>query len=58
MPARYRGHALTGDWRGYRESHVHDLVIYGRPDGLVKSIRKDLFVRGFVEVRQCPRALF
>lgn len=31
---RYKDHALTGDWSGYRDCHVRpDLVlIYGRPD--------------------------
>jgi mRNA interferase YafQ len=34
LPDRYRDHALTGNWRDYRDCHVHpDLVmIYRKPD--------------------------
>lgn len=34
LDARYRDHALTGDWSGYRDCHVKpDLVlIYRKPD--------------------------
>ena len=50
MPARYRDHALTGDWRGFRELHVHDdvLVIYEMPDGAVLFVHAgthDLFFK-------------
>ena len=50
MPARYRDHALTGDWRGFRELHVHDdvLVIYEMPDGTVFFVHigtHDLFFK-------------
>ncbi len=33
-PIHNRDHALTGDWKGYRDCHVKpDLVlIYGKPD--------------------------
>jgi mRNA interferase YafQ len=34
LPARYRDHALTGDWHDHRDCHVRpDLVlIYRKPD--------------------------
>jgi mRNA interferase YafQ len=34
LEPRHRDHALTGDWKGYRDCHVKpDLVlIYGKPD--------------------------
>ena len=34
LPERYRDHALTGDWSGYRDCHIKpDLVlIYEKPD--------------------------
>jgi mRNA interferase YafQ len=34
MPERYRDHALTGEWRDYRDCHLRpDLVlIYRKPD--------------------------
>jgi mRNA interferase YafQ len=35
MPARFRDHALGGQWRDFRDCHIHpDLVlIYRKPDG-------------------------
>jgi mRNA interferase YafQ len=35
LPALHRDHALTGDWKDYRDCHVRpDLVlIYRKPDG-------------------------
>jgi mRNA interferase YafQ len=34
LPPRYRDHALTGDWAGFRDCHLRpDLVlIYSKPD--------------------------
>jgi len=34
LPERYRDHALSGDWSGYRDCHIKpDLVlIYEKPD--------------------------
>ena len=34
LPAHYRDHDLTGDWRGYRECHVKPdlLLIYRKVD--------------------------
>jgi mRNA interferase YafQ len=34
LPQRYRDHALTGDWAGFRDCHLRpDLVlIYSKPD--------------------------
>ena len=34
LPERYRDHALSGDWAGYRDCHIKpDLVlIYQKPD--------------------------
>ena len=34
LPERYRDHALSGDWSGYRDCHIRpDLVlIYEKPD--------------------------
>jgi mRNA interferase YafQ len=34
LPARYRDHALTGDWQDFRDCHLKpDLVlIYSKPD--------------------------
>jgi mRNA interferase YafQ len=34
LPPRYRDHALTGDWAGFRDCHLcPDLVlIYSKPD--------------------------
>jgi mRNA interferase YafQ len=34
LPMRYRDHALSGDWKGYRECHIRpDLIlIYRKPD--------------------------
>ncbi len=34
LPERYRDHALTGNWSGYRDCHIKpDLVlIYEKPD--------------------------
>lgn len=34
LPERYRDHALTGDWYGFRDCHIRsDLVlIYEKPD--------------------------
>ncbi len=34
LPERYRDHALTGNWTGYRDCHIKpDLVlIYEKPD--------------------------
>ena len=34
LPERYRDHALTGDWIGHRECHIHHdlLLIYCKPD--------------------------
>jgi mRNA interferase YafQ len=35
IPARFKDHALTGIWSGYRECHVKPdlLLIYKKPDG-------------------------
>lgn len=34
LPDKYRDHALSGDWSGYRECHVKPdlLLIYKKPD--------------------------
>jgi mRNA interferase YafQ len=34
LPVRYRDHALSGDWKDYRECHIRPdlLLIYGKPD--------------------------
>jgi mRNA interferase YafQ len=34
IPVRYRDHALTGIWNGYRECHVKPdlLLVYKKPD--------------------------
>ena len=34
LPLRYRDHALTGNWIGYRECHIRFdlLLIYRKPD--------------------------
>jgi mRNA interferase YafQ len=34
LPEKYRDHALSGDWSGYRECHVKPdlLLIYKKPD--------------------------
>jgi mRNA interferase YafQ len=34
LPPRYRDHALTGEWKGFRDCHIHpDLVlIYRKPN--------------------------
>ncbi len=36
LPARFRDHALTGEWRDHRDCHIKpDLVlIYRKPDGV------------------------
>lgn len=44
LPERYRDHALSGDWSGYRDCHIKpDLVlIYEKPDGdTLRLIRLD-----------------
>ena len=35
LPGKYRDHALSGDWSGYRECHVNPdlLLIYKKLDG-------------------------
>jgi mRNA interferase YafQ len=35
LPEKYRDHALSGDWSGYRECHVKPdlLLIYKKTDG-------------------------
>lgn len=35
LPEKYRDHALSGDWSGYRECHVKPdlLLIYKKSDG-------------------------
>lgn len=35
LPDKYRDHALTGDWRGFRECHIQPdwLLIYRIEDG-------------------------
>jgi mRNA interferase YafQ len=40
LPDRFRDHALTGNWIGYRDCHVRpDLVlIYQKPDDLELSL--------------------
>ena len=34
LPAKYRDHALTGNWKGYRECHVTPdwLLVYQKTD--------------------------
>lgn len=34
LPEKYRDHALTGNWDGYRECHIKPdlLLIYKKPD--------------------------
>jgi mRNA interferase YafQ len=39
LPARYRDHALTGDWKDYRDCHVRpDLVLIYRLIGAGRLI--------------------
>lgn len=41
LPARYRDHALSGRWSGFRECHVRPdlLLIYDKPEGVLRLIR-------------------
>jgi mRNA interferase YafQ len=41
LPERLRDHALSGDWKGYRDCHVKpDLVlIYAKPKGVLTLVR-------------------
>jgi mRNA interferase YafQ len=50
LPPRYRDHALSGDWSGYRDCHLWPdlLLIYGQPaPDLLRLVRlgshSDLF---------------
>lgn len=49
LPEKYRDHALTGDWRGFRECHIQPdwLLIYRIEDGKLWLVRtgthSDLF---------------
>lgn len=49
LPDKYRDHALTGDWRGFRECHIQPdwLLIYRIEDGKLWLVRtgthSDLF---------------
>ena len=40
LDPRYRDHALTGDWKDYRDSHIKpDMVlIYRKPDDVVLQL--------------------
>ena len=35
LPNKNRDHALSGEWKGYRDCHLkpHLLLIYSKPDG-------------------------
>lgn len=41
LPERNRDHALSGDWKNFRDCHVKpDLVlIYQKPDGVLRLVR-------------------
>lgn len=49
LPEKYRDHALTGEWRGFRECHIQPnwLLIYRVEDGKLWLARmgthRDLF---------------
>ena len=40
LPAKFRDHALTGEWRDHRECHLKPdlLLIYRKPDALVLQL--------------------
>jgi len=42
LPARFRDHALTGDWVGYPECHLKPdlLLIYDKPDDKTLVLRR------------------
>ena len=40
LEAKYRDHALSGEWRGYRECHIKPdlLLMYRKPDGEILQL--------------------
>ncbi|MFT4079183.1 type II toxin-antitoxin system YafQ family toxin [Rhodomicrobium sp.] len=42
LPARFRDHALTGNWAGHRECHLKPdlLLIYDKPDDETLVLRR------------------
>lgn len=40
LPPRNRDHALTGNWRGYRECHIGPdwLLVYSKDEGSLKLV--------------------
>jgi mRNA interferase YafQ len=41
LPARFRDHALSGQWSGFRECHLRPdlLLIYEKPPDILRLIR-------------------